>query len=242
MGKPQQSASKNTAVTEKNAAAKTPKAPAKTAKETSKTTPSAVGPKPGKKTGKADSKAKGRGKKTEDDDLDDGFLEVDVEGSDIEEYAEELEAVEELDEEVKDDDATWSLETKAIDPDEEVFLTDAEGNRYCRSKDCDQISVVEGYCRYHYLMFWKRIQVRKGILTDGKLERYVDELTARYPDKFLEVIRKDLRSQKEFLAAIQELEIDESALDNENEEDTQSYIDEVRGISEHAPGMDEEEF
>lgn len=123
---------------------------------------------------------------------------------------------------------------------DEVVLTDAEGRRYCRVKDCDQLASVDGYCRYHYLLYWKKIQVRKKILTEGKLERYVEELTARYPDKFLEMLRKDLRSDKEFLAAIQELEIDESATENEFEDEAQTYIDEVRGIEPAA--RDEEDF
>ena len=93
------------------------------------------------------------------------------------------------------------------------------------------------------MLFWKKIQVRKKILSEGKLERYIEELTARYPDKFLDMLRKDLRSEKEFLAAIQELEIDESATENEFEDETQTYIDEVRGISEtDGPTREEEEF
>lgn len=125
---------------------------------------------------------------------------------------------------------------------EEVVLLDADGRRFCRVKDCDQIAVVDTYCRYHYLLFWKKIQVRKKILSEGKLERYIEELTARYPDKFLDMLRKDLRSEKEFLAAIQELEIDESATENEFEDEAQTYIDEVRGISETTPAREEEEF
>lgn len=132
------------------------------------------------------------------------------------------------------------LEDEAEENDE-VVLTDAEGRRYCRVKDCDQLSSVDGYCRYHYLLFWKKIQVRKKILTEGKLERYIEDLTARYPDKFLDVLRKDLRSEKEFLAAIQELEIDESAGENEFEDEAQTFIDEVRGMGEPA-ARDDEDF
>lgn len=115
---------------------------------------------------------------------------------------------------------------------EEVVLTDSEGRRYCRVKDCDQLASVDAYCRYHYLLFWKKIQIRKKILTEGKLEKYIEELTARYPDKYLDMLRKDLRSEKEFLAAIQELEIDDNNDESMDEEDSQSYIEEVRGISE----------
>lgn len=147
---------------------------------------------------------------------------------------------EEIEEELSEETLT-AAEMKTGD-DDEIFLTDAEGRRYCRVRDCDQISAVEGYCRFHYLLLWKRIQVRRRILVDGKLERYVEELTARYPDKFLEMIRKDLRTEKDFLGAIAELEIDESAVDNEFEDETQNFIDEVRGITTDSGMSEEEEF
>jgi hypothetical protein len=71
-------------------------------------------------------------------------------------------------------------------------------------KDCDQIAIVDTYCRYHYLLLWKNIQVRKKILSEGKLDKYIEELTARYPDKYLEMLRKDLKTEKDFLSAIQD--------------------------------------
>lgn len=127
--------------------------------------------------------------------------------------------------------------------DDEVVLTDAEGRRYCRMRDCDQAASVDGgYCRFHYLLFWKNIQNRKKILTEGKLERYIEELTARYPDKYLELLRKDLRSEKDFMAAIQELEIDESGVDNDFEDEAQNYLDEVRGMSSEAQPERDEDF
>ncbi len=135
------------------------------------------------------------------------------------------------------------VEAKREYSDEEVILTDAEGRRYCRVKECDQISSVDAYCRYHYLLFWKKIQVRKKILTEGKLERYVEELTARYPDKYLEMLRKDLRSEKDFVNAIQELELDDTSGENDLEDEAQSYIEEVRGMSsEGGSTRDDDEF
>ena len=124
--------------------------------------------------------------------------------------------------------------------DEEIYLTDSEGRRLCKVRDCDQVSNVDGYCRYHYLLLWKKIQTRKHILIDGKLEKYVEDLMARYPDKFVEVIKKDLKTEKDFLSVIQELEIDESALNEaESDEEVQSFTDEIRGIGD-APGMDDD--
>lgn len=183
---------------------------------------------------------KGKPKKTEEVDLEDDFIPEDDFGtSEIGEYEEELKAVETLDEEV-DEDIDWTLESKST-TDDDIYLTDADGNRYCRAKDCDQIAAVDAYCRFHYLLYWKRIQVRNKILADGKFGKYVEELTARYPDKFLEMIRRDLRTQKDFLSAIQELEIDESENQSEGEEETQSFIDEVRGLGESS-SMEDEEF
>lgn len=215
--------------------------------KTAKAAPAPVPTEKSDKNAKKDSKTaanakKARQPKKDEEGMEDDFIADDDMGIDeIGEYEEELKAVETLDEETEEV-VEWQAEVKDKG-DEEVYLTDAEGRRYCRARDCDQAAVVDTYCRYHYLLFWKKIQTRKRILIDGKLERYIDELTARYPDKFLEMIRRDLRTEKDFLAAIQELEIDESGLDNEMEEDTQSFIEEVRGMGEgSSTGVDDEEF
>lgn len=164
------------------------------------------------------------------------------------EEPEELEMAEEVIEEIEENVApvVASPEASALmdEPpsDDDIILTDAEGRRYCKVKDCDQYATVEDHCRFHYLLLWKRIQVRRKILVDGKLERYVEELTSRYPDKFLEMIRKDLRTEKDFLAAIAELEIDESAVDNEYEDENSSFIEEVRGMSSEGSLSDDDDF
>ncbi|MDZ4661443.1 MAG: hypothetical protein SGJ18_07455 [Pseudomonadota bacterium] len=145
-------------------------------------------------------------------------------------------AIEAIVDEVKSPDADSRGEA-------EIVLTDADGRRYCRVQDCDQISVVEAYCRYHYLLHWKRIQYRKKILNDNKLHKYIDELTAKYPDKFLEVIRKDLANIKTFTMAIQEMEIDDSDPDTSQEQDdAKSYIDEVRGVGGEAAESTDDDF
>ncbi len=123
-----------------------------------------------------------------------------------------------------------TVEVKVEVKPKDIILTDAEGRILCRVKDCDQPAVVEGYCRYHYLFYWKKIQNRKKILSEGKLEQYIEELTSRYPLKFLELIRKDLSSEPDFLSAIQELDIDEASTNVDDFED-ENFMEEVRGIS-----------
>lgn len=120
---------------------------------------------------------------------------------------------------------------KSEAPPEEVLLTDSEGRPYCKVSDCDDVATTDGYCRYHYLLNWKKIQLRKKILQDDKLDRYIEELTARYPDRFLEIVKRDLASEKDFLTAIQELDIDEGLDDGDYEDDSRTYIEEVRGTA-----------
>ncbi|MAF92668.1 MAG: hypothetical protein CL674_15475 [Bdellovibrionaceae bacterium] len=141
-------------------------------------------------------------------------------------------------------DELAALDPEAFDEDDEdeVVLTDAEGRAYCRVKDCDELATVDGYCRFHYLVLWKRIQVRKKILAGGKLDRYIEELTARYPDKYLEMLRKDLATEKDFMAVVHDLEIEDGNVEGDFDEDDKEYIDEVRGIGGSGSGDDDSDY
>ncbi|OFZ32016.1 MAG: hypothetical protein A2622_12350 [Bdellovibrionales bacterium RIFCSPHIGHO2_01_FULL_40_29] len=199
----------------------------------------AAAPKTVAKPAKADSKLKSKSKKVEkkEDDFEEDLVGDEFGESEIAEYEEDLKAVEEDDIDINDLDLE---ETDSEVKDEEIYLTDSEGRRLCKVRDCDQVSTVDGYCRYHYLLLWKKIQTRKIILLDGKLEKYVEDLMARYPDKFVEVIKKDLKTEKDFISVIQELEIDESALgESESDDEVQSFTDEIRGIGD-APSMEDD--
>lgn len=113
----------------------------------------------------------------------------------------------------------------------EVLLTDAEGRVLCKFSGCDEIATVEGYCRYHYLLNWKRIQLKKKILSEGKLEKYINELTAKYPDKYIEMLKNDLKSEKDFLSVVNELEIDDSDNGMSDDEEDNYIEQEVQGVS-----------
>jgi len=115
------------------------------------------------------------------------------------------------------------------EPEAEVILTNADGKQYCRVHDCDNESTTEGYCRYHYLALWKRNKVKAKILQNGKLDKYIEDLTAKYPDKYLEMLRKDLSSEKDFNLIVAEMDVEDSGDEAENEEETSRFIEEVRG-------------
>lgn len=124
---------------------------------------------------------------------------------------------------------------------EEVVLTNAEGKRYCKVTDCDEVEAIDAYCRLHYIMYWKRNKTKGKILEGGKLDKYIDELTARYPDKYLEMLKKDLSSEKEFNSIISEMDAEEAA-DEDSEEEDNRFIEEVRGTVPTSTGDDDGEF
>jgi hypothetical protein len=121
------------------------------------------------------------------------------------------------------------LNALAKESEAEIVLTNADGKKYCRVHDCDNEGTTEGYCRYHYLALWKRNKIKAKILQGGKLDKYIEDLTAKYPDKYLEMLRKDLASEKDFNVIVAEMDVEDAGDENEGEEEASRFIEEVRG-------------
>lgn len=87
---------------------------------------------------------------------------------------------------------------------------DSVGDAVCREVACEGLGTSGGYCRMHYIKNWKKIKRKEVILKEGKLNQYIEELVAKYPDKYIEAIRQDLTNDKEFAKVIHDLDLDES--------------------------------
>lgn len=83
----------------------------------------------------------------------------------------------------------------------------------CREVSCESQSTTAGYCRLHYIKNWKKIKRKELILREKKLNQYIEELVAKYPDKYIEAIKMDLADEKAFSKVIYDLELDESVDD-----------------------------
>ncbi|MFN8370511.1 MAG: hypothetical protein U0T83_07810 [Bacteriovoracaceae bacterium] len=103
------------------------------------------------------------------------------------------------------------------------FFNNADSDE-CLEKSCENLHTTLGYCRYHYIKHWKDIKRKETILKEGKLQLYIQELIAKYPQKYIESILSDLSDEKEFYKTLRELNIDtnfqfeEFAGDDESEE------------------------
>lgn len=98
----------------------------------------------------------------------------------------------------------------------------------CREPGCDHDFSLMGYCRLHYIKNWRRIKRKEGILASGQLNNYVEELVSKYPDKYLDVIRQDLASEKEWGKAVVDLELEGADEEGGAEEDIDTAAEGVR--------------
>ena len=105
----------------------------------------------------------------------------------------------------------------------------ASGETVCREVACEGLSTTAGYCRLHYIKNWKKIKRKELILKEKKLNQYIEELVAKYPDKYIEAIRQDLENDKDFAKVIYDLDLDESVDDfDADAESADSVIDSIK--------------
>lgn len=104
------------------------------------------------------------------------------------------------------------------------------GAPVCREVACELMSTTGGYCRMHYIKNWKKIKRKEMILKERKLNSYIEELVSKYPDKYIEAIRQDLASEKDFAKVIADLEIEEGLDDFESveTETAEGIIDNIK--------------
>lgn len=105
----------------------------------------------------------------------------------------------------------------------------ASSDSVCREVACEGLSTTGGYCRLHYIKNWKKIKRKELILKEKKLNQYIEELVSKYPDKYIEAIKNDLASDKEFGKVIHDLDLDESIDDFDAEGDSpEAIIDHIK--------------
>ena len=68
--------------------------------------------------------------------------------------------------------------------------------KICKDEGCKNEQTSGGFCRLHYLKNWKQIQTERKKKAAKNLNRYVESILKKHPDRYIEVIKKDLRSKK----------------------------------------------
>ena len=76
--------------------------------------------------------------------------------------------------------------------------------KICAEPGCRNVQTTKGYCRLHYLKNWKQIKQEGQKKAAERLNRYVEGICKKYPDRYLEMIRKNLRGERDFSAPVDE--------------------------------------
>lgn len=66
--------------------------------------------------------------------------------------------------------------------------------KICREPGCHNSTTTKGYCRLHYLSNWKRLKEESKERAAKKLNRYIEYVMKKHPDRYMEIIKKDLRT------------------------------------------------
>lgn len=104
----------------------------------------------------------------------------------------------------------------------------ASHKKRCREPGCEHELLLGGYCRLHYIKNWRKIKRKEAILASGQLNNYVEELVSKYPDKYLDVIRQDLASEKDWVKVVVDLELESSDEEGSGDEDLEGVAEGVR--------------
>ena len=66
--------------------------------------------------------------------------------------------------------------------------------KICTEDGCQNVQTTDGFCRLHYLKNWKSIRDAKQKKAADKLNKYVEGMCKKNPDKYVDVIRREIRS------------------------------------------------
>ena len=75
----------------------------------------------------------------------------------------------------------------------------------CSDYDCNNQAVTGPYCRLHYIKNWKQVVSERKLEAREKLNKYIENMSAKYPEEFVDMIKDDLVDESTFKQRLQEL-------------------------------------
>lgn len=67
--------------------------------------------------------------------------------------------------------------------------------KFCKESACHNVQTTGGYCRLHYLKNWKKIKRKAQRVSAERLNKYVERMVRQFPDRYVDEIKKDLRTR-----------------------------------------------
>jgi len=101
--------------------------------------------------------------------------------------------------------------------------------KICKEPDCQNAATTKDYCRLHYLRHWKKIRDGEREHAAKKLNKYIENICKKHPDRYVEAIKDDIKSPR-FDQDV------ERVFGNESEEelifDEPTYVEEIEKLIE----------
>lgn len=85
--------------------------------------------------------------------------------------------------------------------------------KICIAEGCKNVQTTKDFCRLHYLQNWKKIKKAAQKKAVDQLNKYVEGICKKYPERYMDVIRKDLKNGSDA-----EKPVDETFTSNTTEE------------------------
>jgi hypothetical protein len=68
--------------------------------------------------------------------------------------------------------------------------------KLCTEEGCHNAQTTKDYCRLHYVKNWKLIKEKEQKRAADKLNKYVEGIVKKNPDRYVDAIRRDLKNDK----------------------------------------------
>lgn len=68
--------------------------------------------------------------------------------------------------------------------------------KICIEPGCKNAQTTKDYCRLHYLKNWKSIKDAEQKKAADRLNKYVEGIVKKFPDKYVDVIRREIRTDR----------------------------------------------
>ena len=78
--------------------------------------------------------------------------------------------------------------------------------KICSEPDCHNAQTSQSYCRLHYVKNWRKLKEERQKKAADKLNKYVDGICKKHPEKYVDVIRREIRDGSgEFVRALDDV-------------------------------------
>jgi hypothetical protein len=84
-----------------------------------------------------------------------------------------------------------------------------KNDQKCCISSCSNTTEINEYCRFHYIMHWNRIKKVERVEAERRLNKYIEEITKKYPTEYLEIIKKNLEDTKSLEKIVQDMNLED---------------------------------